>query len=94
METTNQRHPDIAIFYTPVLQSVSGVVVNTSFWYYMHGVFIQNLKLYILPLGSVDDRELVMTITGEQGDTWKFARVYFQPVGPFQVNYSYNIHAC
>ena len=93
METTNQRHPDIAVFYTPVLKSVSDVV-NTSFWYYMHGVFIQNLKLYILPFGSADDRELVMTIEGEQGNAWKFANVYFQPAGPFQVNYSYNTHVC
>ncbi|CAC5389585.1 unnamed protein product [Mytilus coruscus] len=84
METTKQKHRDIAMFYSPVIEQTDQVV-NVTFWYHMHGIFIQSLKVYIFP--GNEDQQLVMAINFEHGKQWKLAVAYLEHIGPFKIGF-------
>lgn len=85
METTSKKHRDIAMFYSPIIeQTQTDQVVNVTFWYYMHGIFIQSLKVYVFPDNG--DQQLVKAINNEQGKQWKQAVAYLEHMGPFKVS--------
>lgn len=90
MESTNQKHRDIALLLTPSLEAQNSVV-NVTFWYCLHGIFIQSLKLYLIPIKNkhlgidFEDSELLATIKGEHGSEWKQTSIFLQHWGPFKV---------
>ncbi|XP_063432710.1 MAM and LDL-receptor class A domain-containing protein 1-like [Mytilus trossulus] len=84
METTNNKHRDIAMFYSPIIEQTDQVV-NVTFWYYMHGIFIQSLKVYVFPGNG--DQQLVISINNEQGKQWKQAVAYLEHMGPFKIGF-------
>ncbi|CAG2216593.1 unnamed protein product [Mytilus edulis] len=86
METTSKKHRDIAMFYSPIIEQIqTDQVVNVTFWYYMHGIFIQSLKVYVFPGNG--DQQLVKAINNEQGKQWKQAVAYLEHMGPFKIGF-------
>ncbi|ESO89685.1 hypothetical protein LOTGIDRAFT_164987 [Lottia gigantea] len=82
--TLSKNKQERAMFGTPVLQPVGGVV-NASFWFRLNGNDVRHLNVYVRDLSLGSAAKKIWSADGSQGEAWHYVDLVFDVMGPFRV---------
>ncbi|XP_005749559.1 MAM domain-containing glycosylphosphatidylinositol anchor protein 2-like [Pundamilia nyererei] len=91
IETSRPRlEDDTARLLSPTFNSKSSSVSNNptycfAFYYHMYGKHIGALNVFLRQKGQAVTDTLVWSLTGNQGDRWRQAKVKIHPTTAFQM---------